>query len=228
MLLNLLSLTAFSIMIGFRHGMDSDHVAAIADMVGSEKQRGRQLKMGVTYALGHGAIVMVIGLIAIFWGARLPEHVLQMLEFMVGASLLVLGSYILYSIFIKKQQGYQSRFEIAYRLIAKLFKKDDSKLDLQKIGIFGAFLIGVLHGIGAETPTQVMLIANSVGLNNSITATLQIVLFTLGLLGATVMVTYLASWGFTKAKVMGRAYLLLGCLTGGYSVLLGFSIIQGI
>jgi len=229
MLLEIVSFTAFALFIGFRHGMDSDHVAAIADMVGAEKQRARQIKMGVMYALGHGAIVLVIGLLAVLLGSRLPESFLGAMEVLVGVSLLVLGMFILYSVFKQRERyEYQSRLEILYTLIARLLKKDQRKLDLQKIGIVGAFLIGVLHGIGAETPTQVMLISSSVGLNNLLFASLQIILFTLGLLAATVLVTYAASWGFMKAGTKRKLYILLGTLTGGYSVLLGISIIQGL
>jgi high-affinity nickel permease len=229
MLLEILSFTAFALLIGFRHGMDSDHVAAIADMVGAEKQRVRQIKMGVMYALGHGAIVLVIGLLAVFLGSRLPESFLSAMEVLVGVSLLVLGLFIFYSIFKQRESyEYQSRLEIVYTLIARMLKKDQSKLNLQKIGIVGAFMIGVLHGIGAETPTQVMLISSSVGMNSLLFASLQIILFTLGLLVATVLVTYVASWGFMKAGLKRKAYVLLGTLTGGYSVVLGISIIQGL
>jgi high-affinity nickel permease len=228
MIIDLLSFTVFAILVGFRHGMDSDHVAAIADMVGAERRRTRQIKLGVMYALGHGAIVLVIGLLAVLLGSRLPEQFLIAMEMLVGLSLLVLGGFILYSVFTRQQNyEYQSRWELVYRMIARIFKKDESKLDLQKIGIFGAFAIGVIHGIGAETPTQVAIISSSVGLDNLVFACLQIVLFTVGLLAATVLVTYIASWGFMKAQLRQKFYLLLGCVTGGYSMLLGFFILQG-
>lgn len=229
MVLEMLSFTFFAVLIGFRHGMDSDHVAAIADMVGAEQQRSRQIRMGVMYALGHGAIVLVIGMLAILVGTRLPESFLNAMEFMVGLSLLVLGLIILWSIFRQKEgYVYKSRWELVYQAIARMFRFERSKLHMQKVGILSAFCIGILHGIGAETPTQVMLISNSMGLNNLFFASMQIMLFTLGVLGATVLVTYAASWGFMKAALKRRVQLMLGTLTGGYSLILGFIIIQNL
>ena len=227
MVLEILSFTFFAILIGFRHGMDSDHVAAIADMVGAEKQRKRQLQMGVMYALGHGAIVLVIGMLAVMIVSKLPDSILHAMEFLVGLSLLVLGGYILWSIFQQKEAyEYQSRWELIIQVVARMFRIKTNRAQIQKMGILSAFCIGILHGIGAETPTQVMLIGSSVGLDNFFFASIQILLFTVGLLCATVLVTYATSWGFMKAALKRRVQLLLGTVTGGYSLVLGFMIIQ--
>ncbi|WP_102776555.1 hypothetical protein [Alteribacillus bidgolensis] len=45
--------------IGMKHGIDGDHVAAIADMVGAEKKRQKQVSLGLMYAIGHGFIVVI-------------------------------------------------------------------------------------------------------------------------------------------------------------------------
>ncbi|WP_167568721.1 HoxN/HupN/NixA family nickel/cobalt transporter [Brevibacillus migulae] len=227
MVLEILSFTFFAILIGFRHGMDSDHVAAIADMVGAEKQRKRQLQMGIMYALGHGAIVLVIGMLAVMIGTKLPDSILHTMEFLVGLSLLVLGGFILWSIFQQREAyEYQSRWELIIQMVARMFRIKTNRTQIQKMGILSAFCIGILHGIGAETPTQVMLIGSSVGMDNFLFASIQILLFTVGLLIATVLVTFAASWGFMKAALKRRVQLLLGTLTGGYSLVLGFMIIQ--
>lgn len=227
MLAELFSVSLFAVLIGFRHGMDSDHIAAIADMVGSERERKRQLQMGITYALGHGSIVAVIGSAAIILGTRLPQGLLDAMELLVGYSLLFLGGFILYSICRQKEEyHYQSRWEILYEMAAKLFnRRKKEAMNVSRIGVFGAFAVGVIHGVGAETPTQVVLISSSVGLDNTAAAVVQLFLFTFGLLVATILVTYLASWGFLKAGFKRVAFIFLGLITGSYSVLLGISII---
>lgn len=225
-MLEVISFTMYAVLMGVRHGMDSDHIAAIADMVGAEKQRKKQLQFGITYALGHGAIVMMIGLLAIFFGSRLPEPVLSLMEQFVGLSLLVLGLFILFSVFRQRQTyQHQSRIQIAVQLLSRFFKKENRGLSAQKMGIIGAFAIGIIHGIGAETPTQVLLISSSVGLDNVTIASMQLLFFTIGLLIATILITYLASWGFTAMKKRW-AYILLGSITGGYSVLLGITMLK--
>lgn len=230
MVVELFSFTLFAVLLGFRHGIDSDHVAAIADMVGAESQRNKQLRMGILYALGHGSIVLTMGLIALFLGSRLPEGVLASMEFLVGLSLLVLGAFILYSIFSQRNNyKYESRVEIVSKWIHRALNKEGKlNLSVSKVGFIGAFVIGIVHGIGAETPTQVMLITSSVGLDNVIAATMQLVLFTIGVLFASIAITYAASWGFMKARFRKKIYFILGSVTGIYSVWLGITIINEI
>ncbi|MBW5447615.1 High-affinity nickel-transporter [Cohnella sp. CFH 77786] len=220
------------ILMGFRHGLDSDHVAAIADMVGVETHKRKQVLMGLMYALGHGAIVLVIGIAAVLVGTHLPEGFVKSMEVLVGASLLVLGALILFSIF-KQRENYQyvSRFEMVYQSLRRLFGRNGSRkksTDAARIGIIGAFVIGIIHGIGAETPTQVALISSTVGLSNIAAAAVQIVFFTVGLLVATSLVTFAASWGFRLLRFKKSLFLALGFVTGVYSVVLGALILGGV
>ncbi|MCF6095272.1 High-affinity nickel-transporter [Microaerobacter geothermalis] len=224
MIFELVSFSIFAVITGIRHGIDSDHIAAIADMVGMESEKTRQLKMGITYSLGHGSIVLVIGLLAIFLGTRLPESVLSFLEFLVGASLLVLGGFILFSVFKqKKEYQFQSRLQIFLKIAERLFKR---KFEISKWGVLGAFSIGILHGIGAETPTQVLIISTSLGFDNLAFAVLLLLLFTIGVIFSTIFITYAASWGFMKARFKRGVYIFIGSLTGVYSLFLGISIME--
>ncbi|MBO8171518.1 MAG: High-affinity nickel-transporter [Bacillaceae bacterium] len=231
MMMEFLALAGFAILIGFRHGLDSDHIAAIADMVGAEKQKKGQLRMGIMYAIGHGVIVLVMGLLVIFLGSHLPESVLKSMEFLVGISLFVLGSIILYSVLKQnKHYTYESRIMIVYKACRRFFRRktDEKPVNITKFGIFGSFVVGVIHGIGAETPSQVLVISSSAGLNNLTASLMQLLLFVVGLLLATILVTFIASWGFMKAKYKRKAYLFLGVITGVYSVFLGLSMMNGI
>lgn len=216
-----------AVFIGMRHGMDGDHVAAIADMVGSEQRKKRQLTLGVMYALGHGMIVMVIGVLFIYIGLQLPDTTKQVLEMLVSFTLIVLGIYIIWSIFQqKKDYEYKSRLRIVAEFISVLGSKLKSgtkttHLSPTKFGAIGALIIGILHGIGVESPTQIAIISNAIGLDNITIALLQLTLFVIGLLIATIGITFCLSWGFMKARVKDSLFLLLGSITGVYSLGLG-------
>lgn len=220
-----------AILIGMRHGMDGDHVAAIADMVGSEERKRKQVSLGIMYALGHGIIVLIIGLITIYMGLKLPEPTRQLMEILVSLTLMVLGGLILYSLLRqRKQYEYKSRLTIFYESIAKVMSK--MKLGIHKkslspiqLGIASAFVIGVIHGIGVESPTQIAVLTNAVGLNNMTAATVQLSLFVIGLLISTICITFCLSWGFLKARLKRQLYYVLGSITGLYSFGLGISML---
>ncbi|RPJ13883.1 MAG: hypothetical protein EHM22_03435 [Actinobacteria bacterium] len=81
-------------LFGFRHGIDWDHIAAITDITSSQEERGRALEYGTIYALGHALVVLVIGVVAIALGARLPEGVDEVMGRIVGVTLIALGIYV--------------------------------------------------------------------------------------------------------------------------------------
>jgi hypothetical protein len=85
-------------LFGLRHGIDWDHIAAIADITGSQDERRSALALGTLYVLGHAAVVLVLGILAIATGDLLPQGVDKVLGRVVGATLLVLGVYVLVSL----------------------------------------------------------------------------------------------------------------------------------
>lgn len=216
-----------AIFIGMRHGIDGDHVAAIADMVGSEERKKKQLTLGVLYAVGHGMIVMIIGVLFIYIGLQLPDSTKQVLEMLVSFTLILLGMFIIWSIFQqKKDYEYKSRLRIVVEFFQTIASKvttgtKTNPLSPTKLGAIGAFIIGILHGIGVESPTQIAIISNAIGLDNLTVALIQLTLFVIGLLIATIGITFCLSWGFMKARVKDKLFLLLGTVTGAYSLALG-------
>lgn len=85
-------------LFGLRHGIDWDHIAAIADITGSQDERRRALYFGTLYALGHAAVVLLLGVVAILFGDLLPEGIDVVMGRVVGVTLLVLGVYVLVSL----------------------------------------------------------------------------------------------------------------------------------
>ena len=45
--------------LGFRHGFDYDHIAAIADIAGVQARVSATMRLGLMYALGHAATVAI-------------------------------------------------------------------------------------------------------------------------------------------------------------------------
>ena len=133
--------------LGFRHGFDWDHIAAITDItstttaghtevdvpVGSpvtphghspSEQRGHRhehaaapgrvhslgesrwaheqrhaVGLASLYALGHASVVVALGIAALLLGAVLPDWVDPILEKVVGVTLVLLGVWVLFSVF---------------------------------------------------------------------------------------------------------------------------------
>lgn len=88
-----LLLTSFT--LGLRHGVDWDHIAAIADLSGTAETRRRGFLLSMLYAVGHGIVVFALGTIAIAFGLAIPDGLDMWMGRVVGVTLIVLGGWIL-------------------------------------------------------------------------------------------------------------------------------------
>src|SRR5271157_106423 len=85
--------------LGFRHGFDYDHIAAISDITSVQTSRWRGMRLGLLYALGHAAMVAVLGSAVIVFQLSLPHGIDRIAERLVGLTLLILGVNVLGPLF---------------------------------------------------------------------------------------------------------------------------------
>lgn len=230
-------LLAFGFITGLRHGIDIDHIAAITDIVGSQRHRRAGLFYSSLYAFGHGVMVVLLGIILIFIGQRLPLSIDFVFGKIVGVTLIILGVYVLLSIF-----RYGSHFQMRSRWMLifsairfgyhKLlhnfdFSHKHPKLKEEKYGSKSAFGIGLIHGVGAETPTQVAALAALIGIGGGIKAVLFLLFFVLGIFCSNLAVALLSSYGYLKARQKNKLYLIIGLLTAIFSLSVGILFIIG-
>ena len=81
--------------LGLRHGIDWDHIAAIADLSSTTKDKKRGFALSMAYAVGHGAVVFVLGTFAILFGLAIPDSLDEWMGRIVGVTLIALGAWIL-------------------------------------------------------------------------------------------------------------------------------------
>src|SRR5689334_7628908 len=110
--------TAFG--LGFRHGIDWDHLAAITDIAGAQENRRRSVVLATMYALGHALIVFVLGVLAIVLSAQVPKWLDDAMGRIVGATLLVLGVYVIVSLARNgKDFRLRSRWMLAFAAVRR-------------------------------------------------------------------------------------------------------------
>lgn len=150
--------------LGLRHGVDWDHIAAISDVASSQKSRARGLRLGTLYALGHALVVIVLGLIAIWFGTLLPDWVDDYMEIVVGMTLLALGVWLIFSMYLNKGQlTLKSRWMLMLDISRSAIRKIRGKHSHSQEGSSRNYSdrttlsIGMVHGIGAETGSQALL-----------------------------------------------------------------------
>ncbi|MDQ6988568.1 MAG: urease accessory protein [Mariprofundaceae bacterium] len=87
----MLSVLLLGFLLGMRHAVEADHVAAVASMSTQTNSLKEAMKLGATWGLGHTLTLFLFGSIVIFSTSVIPDTLALSLEFVVGIMLVFLG-----------------------------------------------------------------------------------------------------------------------------------------
>jgi ABC-type nickel/cobalt efflux system permease component RcnA len=271
---------------GFRHGIDWDHIAAITDIAGSQGDRRSAMLFGTIYALGHALVVFLIGTAAILLGERLPASVDNVMERIVGVTLIVLGVFVFVSL---ARHGREFRLRSRWMLIfagirsvvRRVSGSREDAHDREPVHVHGiqgeqdgsgaisvavseedipvsdwhhghhgrpghhhhkhpepddafmnygrgtAFVVGMIHGIGAETPTQIVIFLAAAGAGGKAVGEAVLAAFIVGLLTSNSLITFGSAVGFLRASENWRIYVSIAVITAVFSLVIGTLFIIG-
>lgn len=238
--LPLLALAGTSFALGARHGLDWDHIAAITDLTAPRSQDAAQphrhgrrgVGLAFWYCVGHGLVLFVFGMLVLALGLGLPAGLDHVFSYAVGTTLVVLGGVVLYQLGrYRSDYRYTGRISLVVGALrrgwARARRREVPTAGFDDVDRRGAFLVGLLHGTGAETPTQVVLFA-SAGASGSRTGAAVILLaFVAGLIVTDLGIA--AAWlsGLIGSRRAPSVQMTLGLVTGVASLVLGLLILTG-
>jgi hypothetical protein len=87
--------------------------------------------------------------------------------------------------------------------------------------------IGMIHGIGFETPTQALVFVTAAAAGSRAAGVFVLVCFLVGLFAANTLVAVVSTLGFTGAGSRARLYTFASLLAAGASVALGLLYVLG-
>jgi high-affinity nickel-transport protein len=89
-----------------------------------------------------------------------------------------------------------------------------------------AFGVGMIHGVGAETGSQALLLAGVAGVTG-ITGVVILLAFIVGLISSNTLVAVATASGFIGAQRMRSLYVIVGLVAGVASLVVGLFFIAG-
>jgi ABC-type nickel/cobalt efflux system permease component RcnA len=267
-----LGLLVAAFWFGFRHGIDWDHIAAITDITSSQDERRQAMLFGTLYALGHALVVLVLGVVAILVGDRLPGSVDNVMTRIVGATLVLLGVYVFVSL-IRHGRDFRlrSRWMLVFAGVRKGVRWAKRRVRTGTNGVAGgsqgvpaeatagegeleaaswhhghhgrpghhhhsrpepddtfmtygratAFGVGMIHGVGAETPTQVLIFLSAAGAGGTGVGVVVLLSFIVGLLSSNTVITLGSAFGYLRASKNFPIYAGVAITTGVFSLVIG-------
>jgi high-affinity nickel permease len=229
------------------HGHPHPHVAAPAAAAGGEGhvavaaahprvalEQRRALALGTLYALGHASVVAALGVLALLFGAVLPGWVDPIMGRVVGFTLVLLGTWVFISLYqyVRHGQAFRlrSRWMLVFDSIRFAWRRFQARLhghehadpiEMTAYGPKTAYGVGMIHGIGAETGTQVLLIAAIGGASSEGLGLPMLAAFILGLLVSNSIIVVITATGFIASRVRERLYIAVGVVAGAFSLVIG-------
>ncbi|HXZ13447.1 MAG TPA: hypothetical protein VEG64_13755 [Candidatus Sulfotelmatobacter sp.] len=228
-----LALTA-ALMMGLRHGIDYDHIAAISDLSRLEISPRRAMRLGMFYVLGHAATVSVLAAAVIFFQRSLPAGIDRWTERLVGVTLLVLGIYVLAT--LSRVHSHSGEVPVSRFLllangarwliwrVQQVFRRQPIQKPEQITWTSSktpAFFVGVIHGLGAETPSQLLLFLLAANLGGVARGFLGLGIFLVGLVVMNTVMCASMVGVFRAGAHRPQFARFVTLLTAGYSVVVG-------
>jgi high-affinity nickel-transport protein len=87
--------------------------------------------------------------------------------------------------------------------------------------------VGMIHGIGFETPTQALVFVTAAGAGSRVAGLLVLACFLAGLLAANTVVAIASTLGFTGAGSRARLYTVASLVAAAASLALGLLYVFG-
>src|SRR5439155_17526360 len=188
----------------------------------------RAVWLASLYALGHASVVAALGLLALYFQALLPEWIDPIMERLVGLTLVALGLWVFYSLILYWRGDGDFRLQSRWMLVFGAARHGWHRLQhragahaheahpfrVDQYGPRAAFSVGMLHGVGAETGSQVLIIAAIGGAASQGLGTAMMLAFIVGLLISNTLIAVLSATGFISSSRAKTVYVLVGALAG--------------
>jgi nickel/cobalt exporter len=221
MTIEMFSLLITGIGLGLLHALDADHVMAVSALSNRKPSLKRTLTFSANWAVGHGSVLIILGLLFFGLGVALPETIKQIAESSVGVLLIVLGLSCFWQfhkekIVLNKHTHEHSQGSIEHTHLhvpdhAKSHDTHHSNNDDQKSAspqqvqeVHTPVMVGILHGLAGSAPALALIPAM---MQASLSEAMgYLVLFSAGVLFS--MVAFGLSFGLVQKKLQQKSVRL--------------------
>jgi len=204
------SLLALGFLLGLRHAIEADHLAAISTIVTERRSLLRLSLVGAFWGLGHTLALLIAGVGVLLLRYQLTDRMTHVLELCVGIMLVLLGANVLRTLV-----GQDASHTHAHTAVAPHSHAD--------VWFFSRpLLVGMVHGVAGSAP--LLLLALTV-MSSRLAAFSYVAVFGVGsMMGMTIM-SLLVGVPARLSVQFARTNLVVRGLSGLFSVALGLFIV---
>lgn len=220
-------LLVLGFLIGIRHALEADHVAAVATLATQAKSPAECIRHGAFWGIGHTITLFLFGTVVLLIDTVMPTRLAAGLELAVGIMLVLLGLDVIRRVHRDRIHFHIHEHGDGKRHLHTHSHKGEPSHNAHehthtRVGSIRALAIGLMHGMAGSAALILLTLERtpSVGVGM-----LYMLLFGLGsvlgmaMLSAAIAIPFRTSGSrLTRFRnglqwVVGLATIVLGCLT---------------
>lgn len=227
MTISTITILLFGFLLGLKHAVEADHLAAVTTIVSERKSFFSSAIVGGIWGVGHTISLFVVGVFVLLLNFQINEKTERLLEFCVGIMLVFLGLNVIQKI-IRGGSLHFHTHEHDKHTHAHPHIHDHTQLE-EPHSHHGLTLsprpliVGLIHGLAGSAGLMLLMLP---AIHSKTVGLIYILIFGLGSIGGMMLMSFLVGLPihFTATR-FNRANLLLRCAAGLLSVCLGLWIV---
>lgn len=212
-------------LLGMRHALDADHLAAVATLVTRSRSVGHTVWQGVAWGAGHTLTLLLFGGAVLVLGLVLPERAALALELAVGVMLVLLGAEVLHRLWRGRVHFHAHQHECgtehfhAHAHEGESQRHDPDRHEHGHGFPLRAMVVGMVHGMAGSAA---LILLSLEALRTPAWGLAYIALFGIGsIIGMAVLSVVIAIPMRLTSRHVDLAHNRLSAMVGAVTVLLG-------
>jgi hypothetical protein len=226
-LLELLTGSGLGSLLGMRHALEPDHLAAVTTLVSHERSSVRAALLGAWWGIGHTLALLVVGAALVLVRAELPDAISDAFELAVALMLIGLGIRSVQLAALQAPGG--PRYLHRHGLIVHSHAAVPAHVH---IGTWTfarrPLLVGAVHGLAGSGALTALVLAT---LPTTAAQLMYVLLFGVGSTLSMAALSGLLGWPLarlgTNHRVARGVSLVVGCVSIAIGIMWGFPLIWG-
>ncbi len=223
--LSIMALLFFGFLLGLKHAIEADHLAAVSTIVAERRNILSSTIIGGFWGVGHTISLLLIGALVVFLKLQISESVEAKLEAIVGVMLVALGLNALRKLLKKDTIHLHKHEHEGHEHIHIHAHEKEAKEKTHHIIKFSprAIVIGMVHGLAGSAALMLLIVPT---IASPFVALLYILIFGAGSIGGMMLMSLLIGLPLhlTAGKFTALNKTILGA-AGIFSFALGAFII---
>lgn len=221
-------LLALGFVLGLRHALDTDHLAAVSTIVSERKNLFSSLLIGGVWGLGHTISLLLAGVAVIFLQVKIEKYE-KPLEFGVALMLIVLGVNVLVKLLRGGKLHFHAHAHGGHTHVHPHIHDGKADPEASHHGLtlgIRPLIIGMIHGLAGSAAVMLAVLAT---IKSTAVSLAYVAIFGVGSIGGMMVMSLVLSLpirftaeNFTRTHLAVRA--LAGCFSLGFGLFMAYEI----